>query len=286
MNPFLFHWQLSLSQPLAAEEQTVPAGFVNPVFDIHAAVHLGILLGGDLSMKHLVSEEGMRLKPLPLELFLTSPWQLHGNAVSRNGAKLLLFTFLPEAVMNCVPGGERQNVRRLLYTPPNWNCTPFLLPEMKAASRQLAAEHEMLKKNFPAAVAERKIWLKLVDFLCDAAAAQPESGQREAGGKFARIAPVFEALASRRQVPLSPARAAEICCLSESYFHHVFKACMGISFSLYELYFRLNGAAADLAAGAEIKEIASDWGFCDTSHFSGAFKRHFGIPPSQYRKQR
>ena len=60
---------------------------------------------------------------------------------------------------------------------------------------------------------------------------------------------------------------------------------MGISFSLYELYFRLNGAAADLAAGAEIKEIASDWGFCDTSHFSGAFKRHFGIPPSQYRRQ-
>ena len=281
MNPFLYNWQLSLSRPLHTDEQIIPPGFTNPGFDMHSAVHLGIVREGDFFM-NVLSEKVPHPQPLELEIFLTSSWQLHGGTFSRSGTKLLLFTFLPEAVLNCVIGEDRECVRRLLYAPADRECSRFLTPEIRTAAQELAAQHETLKTAYCPDVAERKIWLKLVDFLSDTARSL-RGGGPETGGKFQKIIPVFAMLGSRRHVPLSPALAAECCCLSESYFHHVFKECMGISFSLYELYFRLNGAAADLAAGAGIKQIASDWGFCDTSHFSGAFKRCFGVPPSRYR---
>ena len=275
MNPLLFHWRLSLVHPLRVEEQILPPGFVNPVIDMHSAVHLGILLEGDL-----LSAQG-----LSVENFLTASWQLHGRVSSRGGAKLILFTFLPEAVMNCAVGEDRETVHRLLCTPLARIHARLHSPEIKAAARELTDCRKMFGSRYDAAVSERKTWLRLVDFLCDTARFLHHDEEAEIGKKFRKIAPVFELLASCRQFPLSPALAAKSCCLSESYFHHLFKECMGISFSNYELCFRLNGASADLAAGtgAGIKEIALDWGFCDTSHFSNVFKRHFGVSPSQYR---
>ncbi|MBR2344823.1 MAG: helix-turn-helix domain-containing protein [Lentisphaeria bacterium] len=272
MNPFLFHWQLSLIHPLQISEQILPQGFVHPGMDMHSAVHLGILLEGNF-----FSEERL------LEIFLTTPWQLHGKGASPDGAKLLVFTFLPEAVINSVIGEDKEFVRDLLYTPFNCIYPQFNTPEIKTACRELADSCQMLKSRYSAAVSERKSWFKLVDFLCDTARLINYDKEAEIGKKFQKIFPVFEQLASRQQLPLLPEQAAKCCCLSESYFHHLFKECMGISFSNYELCFRLSGASVDLAAGARIKEIASNWGFCDTSHFSNAFKRHFGVYPSHYR---
>ena len=57
-----------------------------------------------------------------------------------------------------------------------------------------------------------------------------------------------------------------------------------MSFAKYELAFRLNGAAAELSSThASIKQVASEWGFYDVSHFSKSYKKHFGIAPSLYR---
>lgn len=272
MNPFLFHWQLSLTHPLQISEQILPQGSVYPGMDMHSAVHLGILLKGNFF-------SGGR----ELEIFLTTPWHLHGNGSSPQGAELLVFTFLPEAVMNSVIGEDKEIVHRLLYTPFDCIYSQFNAPEMKMARQELADSYQMLKSRYSAAVSERKLWLRLVDFLCDTARFIHYDEENEIGKKFQKIFPVFELLASRQQVPLLPEQAAKCCCLSESYFHHLFKESMGISFSNYELCFRLSGASMDLAAGARIKEIASNWGFCDTSHFSNAFKRHFGVYPSHYR---
>jgi len=53
---------------------------------------------------------------------------------------------------------------------------------------------------------------------------------------------------------------------------------------------RLDRCRADLAdprlRGRSVTEIAFSWGFCDSAHFSHAFKKRFGISPRAFRYQR
>ncbi|MBR7103420.1 MAG: helix-turn-helix transcriptional regulator [Lentisphaeria bacterium] len=270
MDRFLYRWALDLHKPFALEEQRIPENFLNPAYDMHAAVHAGILLDGELGV---LKEK--------YEVFVTASWQLHGNISSRRGAHLLLVTFQPDALLNTLTG-DKELLRTLLYMP----CPGGFLVLRNETCRQLSEAFvrriQGFSDGYTPAAADRKTWLAIADFIGDLA--DTAAGEFRADNKkFLKLRPVFELLGNCRQFPVLPAQAARSCCLSESYFHHLFKECMGISFSLYELYFRLNGAVADLSRGAAVKEIAEDWGFCDTSHFSNTFKRYFGMPPSQYR---
>ena len=95
--------------------------------------------------------------------------------------------------------------------------------------------------------------------------------------------PVFEKLASLPRSPLTAAEASALCGMSESGFYRLFRDFTGLPFSSYELYFRLNCAAEELCRGElSIKQAAAEWGFFDTSHFSRAFKKQFGVSPSDY----
>ena len=53
--------------------------------------------------------------------------------------------------------------------------------------------------------------------------------------------------------------------------------------------FRLERCRADLAdpslRGRSVTEVAFSWGFCDSAHFSHAFKKRFGISPRAFRYQ-
>ena len=72
---------------------------------------------------------------------------------------------------------------------------------------------------------------------------------------------------------------------SESHFMRYFKENMGTSFVDYLREYRLDMAARLLlVSDASIISIAEEVGFDNLSYFNRAFKKKYGITPSQYRK--
>jgi len=74
--------------------------------------------------------------------------------------------------------------------------------------------------------------------------------------------------------------AAE-CGLSTSRFLHLFSAHTGTSFRRYRLWTRMLRAAQLIADRRDLTTAATDAGFASPSHFSAAFRRMFGLQPSQ-----
>lgn len=71
-----------------------------------------------------------------------------------------------------------------------------------------------------------------------------------------------------------------------AYTSQFFKRQMGISFVEYVLRLRLRDATTRLTTTDEaIARIASSCGFADIKAFNVAFKKHFNLTPTEYRKQ-
>lgn len=86
--------------------------------------------------------------------------------------------------------------------------------------------------------------------------------------------------------PLTNARLAALCHLSEDYFIRQFRRAIGQSPLQYILERRVTLAAQRLLFSSEsIEQIALEVGFANRFHFSRVFARKIGIPPAAYRKQ-
>ena len=99
---------------------------------------------------------------------------------------------------------------------------------------------------------------------------------------------VEQLAASRYSERLSLDQAARACCLSRYYFAHTMKRVTGMSFVEYLTGFRLEKACQMLHANllqSSILQIALVCGFHDHKDFCRAFKRRYGMAPTQYRKQ-
>ena len=70
-----------------------------------------------------------------------------------------------------------------------------------------------------------------------------------------------------------------------NYVSFLVKSMTGMPLHRYLLNLRLMNAASLLENTAmSVGEVAARCGFCDAAYFSGYFKRHFGVAPSEYRK--
>jgi AraC family transcriptional regulator len=76
------------------------------------------------------------------------------------------------------------------------------------------------------------------------------------------------------------ARAAGV---SPGYLAEAFRAAESLSLYQYALQSRLQRAAARLAGSDDLTQLALELGFTSHSHFSAAFARWAGCPPSAYR---
>ncbi|WP_270598342.1 helix-turn-helix transcriptional regulator [Enterococcus asini] len=75
--------------------------------------------------------------------------------------------------------------------------------------------------------------------------------------------------------------------LSEFHFHRIFKAYATETFKEFVTRVKLERGAIFLCVNPAISltELAFNYGYNSGSSFSRAFKKHFGISPSLYRKQ-
>jgi AraC family transcriptional activator of tynA and feaB len=88
-----------------------------------------------------------------------------------------------------------------------------------------------------------------------------------------------------RDPDLSIDKIASALRCSKRYLHMAFAAC-DHSITDHIWTTRLDGCRGDLArrSGRTISEIAFAWGFSSSAHFSRAFRKRFGVTPSEFRR--
>jgi len=74
--------------------------------------------------------------------------------------------------------------------------------------------------------------------------------------------------------------AAALACLSPSRFRARFDAEIGLPFRRYRLWSRMAVVMRTIASGGSLTEAALTAGFSSSAHLSSAFKRMFGLSPS------
>jgi AraC-like DNA-binding protein len=86
------------------------------------------------------------------------------------------------------------------------------------------------------------------------------------------------------QEKITIADIADCAALSEYHLHRTFRQCFGITPHQYIIQKRLDNASSMLRRGqSSVGEIAVLNGFSDIHAFSKAFKKAFGVPPTQFR---
>lgn len=76
---------------------------------------------------------------------------------------------------------------------------------------------------------------------------------------------------------------ASEACYSEHHFSRLFRSTMGLSPYAYVIQRRMETAARMIAASdVPVAEVADAVGYDQSSHFTRAFKKHYGVPPSRY----
>lgn len=108
-----------------------------------------------------------------------------------------------------------------------------------------------------------------------------ESGRRSTRRQMdVRIARAVAGLQVAAPDALSTLAAANAAGLSTSRFQHLFTAEVGVPFRRYRGWQRLRAAIRTAAGGSNLTTAAHAAGFADQAHFSRAFRRTFGAPPS------
>jgi AraC-like DNA-binding protein len=72
--------------------------------------------------------------------------------------------------------------------------------------------------------------------------------------------------------------------VSTTYLAQVFSEQEGIPLYRYHLQLRLARALDLLPKREDLTGLALDLGFSSHSHFTSAFRRHYGISPSEFRR--
>lgn len=88
------------------------------------------------------------------------------------------------------------------------------------------------------------------------------------------------------QTDINPSAVAAACHISPRYLHDLFRD-TGCTFNRWLLQQRLEKVHGLLQYPAQphsLAELAYQWGFADPSHFSRAFKKHYGYSPRELRR--
>lgn len=102
-----------------------------------------------------------------------------------------------------------------------------------------------------------------------------------------RLLKVLAFIEANLGTSLSLDQLANVAHFSPYHFHRIFKGMTGETLGGFIRRSRLEKAAQNLLDGKRaITDIALDVGFENSESLSRAFKQHFGVPPSQFRRSR
>lgn len=96
---------------------------------------------------------------------------------------------------------------------------------------------------------------------------------------------VCDYINSHLEEDLSLDTLADFFYVSKYHISHVFKNNMGISLHQYVLKKRLHACKNGILAGSPVGNLYEQYGFRDYSSFYRAFKKEYGLSPSEFREQ-
>ena len=105
------------------------------------------------------------------------------------------------------------------------------------------------------------------------------------GPRPARLIDATKAVLAEETAPLSLDALARCVSANPAYLTDLFKRHEGISLVRYRSQLRLNCALARLPTSVSLTDLALELGYASHSHFTTAFRREFGVTPSEYRSQ-
>ncbi len=101
-----------------------------------------------------------------------------------------------------------------------------------------------------------------------------------------RISRVFRFIDSNLEADLSLNRVAEVAFFSPFHFHRIFKAMTGETLNEFVTRRRIEKSASEiLHKTVSISKISHAYGFSDNSAFTKAFKKYYGVSPTEFKKQ-
>ncbi len=260
MRPGFYDFRLSASSPFHLMHcRSGPFSEPRPP-DIHEAVHLGIVLKGDMS--------GTRAPGC----YLIGSWEPHGSTGSQKGYELLLITFAPEELGKTLLDA-RKKLELLLNLPPDVRAERLKASPIRKGLTALARELLKIreeKEEFPIL----RQWLSIQQMFLLILGQLKLDGIQPVRQNPSRLLPAVRLVAERPDRRHTVAEGAAACGLGTSRFATLFREFFGLSFGAYELNCRLNGATKDFELGNKLcKDIVKDWGFYDESHLRKSFRR-------------
>lgn len=148
----------------------------------------------------------------------------------------------------------------------------------RPASREIRLLASLVRRGQPASSPLRadELYLRVLRGLVQHNAAPPQRDTRI----VRRAKEVLHACTGRR---LSLSEIAAEVGVSAVYLTQEFGRAEGVPLYQYQLALRLNRALGELCECDDITALALDLGFSSHSHFTSAFRSHFGLTPSDYR---
>ena len=122
--------------------------------------------------------------------------------------------------------------------------------------------------------------LKIISILVE----EVGTGAFRLSAQGGRLLKAIEFVDSNYKSTISLKQLADLCYMSENYFHSLFKKEFTVTPNNYILQLRMNEALNLLSnTGLSIKEVAPECGYNDAAYFSRTFSRYFGLSPKKYR---
>ncbi len=250
--------------------------------DMHYGLELGIVLSGRMRRYYRNSRADL----CPGQIWFTGIWEPHGwEVLEAPCATVMLLVWPPLcSTLHFDESPSFNGMAPFLALPEKRpQITGTRLADGLALGRRIQAVIEAKTDHAP-------LWLRLqfieALLLSGREWKAPPAPEPVALGAVAQIDRVLQMVCDVDS-RLTTAEAAKVCGLNRIAFSRLFERLMGVSFRLFVLRYRLQGAAAQLVASDDpIKAVATQWGFTDASHLHHWFKQHYRVTPDAYRQQR
>jgi len=181
-------------------------------------------------------------------------------------------TMDPEEVHHGGAAAEAGWSQRMLYVPRSLVAEPVLALAFQRLHRALEFDGERLGREV---LFESVVARLFARFATGPAPPEPRTDGRN-------LERAREFLHAHLREPCSLGALARLAGLRRRRFVEAFRLRFGLPPHRYLTQLRIDAARRLLASGAPLREVASDLGFADQSHFARHFKAILGVTPARY----
>lgn len=261
---------MALSKPISDYFNQLVYAIGNYHYNWHPAIEILMVIRGQV----LANVDGYQYALGPNDLLLINANQGHATLASTPNTLAIRTHIAPEFFQEqgaSLSNGQFSLNSTLLHHHP-------LYTDLRRAIANYYLSTSEFKKNSAA--------FRLTDLLYDHFFVASDHDQVPADQQNDQLTQVANDIQKNYQTSLSLGKLATKYGYSKPYFSKIFKQHFGIGFYEYLTRERLQHALSDLNnSDFKIGDIALDNGFKEIKSFNQAFKKHFGITPSDYRRK-